>query len=284
MDDEVLVVIGVGGMGQAIARRQGTGRKVVLADFNTETLDAAADRLTVEGHRVTTHHVDVSARESVVELARAASAIGRVAQVAHTAGLSGAQAPAAAILEVDLLGVALVLEVFGQVIAPGGAGIVIASMAGHFIAPFTQEQETSLANTPADDLLRLPFTSPDVITDPHTAYSIAKRANQIQVQAASVTWGRRSARINSISPGIISTPQGQQELASEVGQTMRAMIEASAAGRIGTPDDIASAAAFLLGPESNFITGTDVLVDGGVVAAARAGRVQLSSEPARPRS
>lgn len=99
-----------------------------------------------------------------------------------------------------------------------------------------------------------------------------------------MTWGRRGARINSISPGIISTPQGQLELASEVGQTMRAMIQASAAGRIGTPDDIASAAAFLLGPESNFITGTDVLVDGGVVAAARAGEVKLSTEPTQPRS
>jgi NAD(P)-dependent dehydrogenase (short-subunit alcohol dehydrogenase family) len=80
-------------------------------------------------------------------------------------------------------------------------------------------------------------------------------------------WGERGARINSISPGISSTPMGRDELASPLGDGMRVMIAASAAGRVGTPDDIAAAAEFLLGPHASFITGTDVLVDGGVTAA-----------------
>jgi NAD(P)-dependent dehydrogenase (short-subunit alcohol dehydrogenase family) len=271
MNANVLVVIGVGGMGLAIAGRLGSGKLVLLADVSEATLDGAADRLKIEGHHVVSQRVDVSSPESVNELAEAAAALGIVGAVAHTAGLSGAQASVKAILAVDLLGVALVLDKFGMLIGPGGAGVVIASMAGQLARPFTAEQEAVLARTSAEELLGLPFISADAITDPHTAYSMAKRANQIQVAAASVSWGRRGARVNSISPGIISTPQGQQELASGVGDRMRAMIDASPVRRIGTPDDIASAAAFLLGPESSFITGTDLLVDGGVVSAIRSG-------------
>ncbi|HEX9031164.1 MAG TPA: SDR family oxidoreductase [Streptosporangiaceae bacterium] len=273
MDGDVLVVVGTGGMGRAIAGRQGAGRKVLLADFDEAILRAAADSLEGDGHTVTTAHVDVSSPESVTALAETATALGSVAQVVHTAGLSPVQAPAAAILKVDLLGVALMLEVFGGVIAPGGAGVVIASMAAYMAAPLPAEQEAALAQTPARELLRLPFASPEAVTDPGMAYGLAKRANHLRVQAASVSWGERGARVNSISPGIISTPMSQQELGSASGQIMRAMLGASAAGRIGTPGDIAAAAAFLLGPESSFITGADLLVDGGVVAALRAGRL-----------
>lgn len=272
---DVLVVIGTGGMGQVIARRLGPGRAVLLADVNEDALQSSADALRRDGHQVTSRRVDVSSRDSVAGLAEAARSLGPVAQVAHTAGLSPAQATARAILAVDLLGTALVLEELGRVVAPGGAGVVIASMAGHLTPPLSADQEGQLANSPADELLSLPFASPEEVTDPGSAYALAKRANVLRVQAASSSWGQRGARINSISPGVISTSMGHQELESEVGPFMRAMVSASATGRIGTPDDIAAAAAFLLGPDASFVTGTDLLVDGGVVAAVRAGRVQL---------
>lgn len=268
---EVLTVIGVGGMGHAIARRLGAGKTVLLADYNEETLASVTESLSADGHDVESRSVDVSSPESVRGLAEHAASLGNVTQLAHTAGLSPSQASAEAILAVDLLGVALVLDEFGEVIAPGGAGVVIASMAGHMFPPLTAEQEHALGHTPARELLGLEFVSPQKITEPGIAYGIAKQANHIRVRAASARWGRRGARINSISPGIISTPMGQQELASPVGDGMRAMIAASATGRLGTPDDIASATAFLLGPDASFITGTDLLVDGGVIAAAKAG-------------
>jgi NAD(P)-dependent dehydrogenase (short-subunit alcohol dehydrogenase family) len=216
---------------------------------------------------VRTRSVDVSSAESVSALAEEAAALGSITQVAHTAGLSPSQASTAAILAVDLLGVALVLEEFAKVIAPGGAGVVIASMAGHMFPPLTPEQAQALIHAPAAELLQLPFVAE--VGEPGLAYGIAKQANHVQVQAASKVWGGRGARINSISPGIISTPMSQEELASPLGDGMRAMIAASAAGRMGTPDDIAAAAEFLLGPHASFITGTDVLVDGGVVSALR---------------
>ncbi|WP_156686092.1 SDR family oxidoreductase [Mycobacterium sp. Marseille-P9652] len=272
MARDVLTIIGVGGMGEAIARRLGSGKTVLLADYNEATLASVSESLAGHGHHVQSRRVDVASAESVHELAQYAASLGDVTQVAHTAGLSPVQASAEAILAVDLLGTALVLQEFGDVVARGGAGVVVASMAGHLVPPLAAEQERALAHNPPSELLQLDFVSG--ITEPNFAYPIAKHANQIRVRAAGAHWGRRGARINSISPGIISTPMGQQELASPVGDGMRAMIAMSATGRLGTPDDIAAAAAFLLGPDASFITGTDLLVDGGVIAAVKAGSGQ----------
>lgn len=267
----VLVIIGMGGMGQAVLRRSGAGQKVLLADFNESLLESVVAAALDEGYDVVSRQVDVSSRESVAALAATARELGAVTGVVHTAGLSPVQASVAAIWNVDLIGVALVLEEFEKVIARGGSGIVIASMAAYLGGgAIPAEVLADLAAKPADDLLLIPFVAG--IDNPGYAYSVAKRANQVRVQAAGVRWGGRGARVNTISPGVISTPMGQQELAGESGAQMRAMIEGSGTKRVGTPGDIANAAAFLLGPDSSFMTGTDVLVDGGVVAAVATGQ------------
>ncbi|ALR10600.1 short-chain dehydrogenase [Mycobacteroides saopaulense] len=271
MSDEVVVVTGVGGMGKVIARRQGLGKTLLLADYNEQGLQAVVAELKADGHNVIGHRVDVSSRESVSELVAAAAALGRVTQVAHTAGLSPAQAPASAILAVDLVGVALVLEEFGTIIAAGGAGVVIASMAGHMPMELSADQERELATVGAEDLLALPYVAS--IEYPAVAYQLSKRANHIRVRSAARHWGSRGARINSISPGVVSTKMGHQELASETGAVTKALIEGSASRRIGTSDDIAAVTAFLLGPEASYITGTDLLVDGGVIASVRSGQL-----------
>jgi NAD(P)-dependent dehydrogenase (short-subunit alcohol dehydrogenase family) len=271
MTTEVLVVIGVGGMGQAIARRQGAGKTVLLADFNEETLGSVAWTMTRDGYKVQTVVVDVSSADSVDCLVRRATELGSITQLVHTAGLSPTQASAEAVLRVDLFGVALVLEAFSEIIAPGGAGVIIASMAGHLFPALTAEQEYALAHTPARKLLELPHVNPDNVIDSALAYGLAKQANHISVRQASLAWGRRGARVNSISPGTIATPMGHLELDSPMGEGIRGLVAASAAARLGAPEEIAAAAAFLLGPEASFITGTDLLVDGGVVAALRCG-------------
>ncbi|WP_312180546.1 SDR family oxidoreductase [Arthrobacter sp.] len=271
MTANVLVVIGAGGMGQAVLRRSGAGKKILLADFNEALLEDAVATALAEGYDVASHSVDVSSRTSVAGLAATARELGTVTGVVHTAGLSPVQAPVEAIWKVDLFGVAVVLEEFEKVIAPGGAGVVISSMAAYMAGgQISAEDLASLAAKPAAELLQLPFIT--AIDNPGYAYSVAKRANQVRVQAESVRWGGRGARLNSISPGVVSTPMGQQELAGESGAQMRAMIEGSGTGRLGTPGDIANAAAFLLSSDASFITGVDLLVDGGVVAALDSGR------------
>jgi NAD(P)-dependent dehydrogenase (short-subunit alcohol dehydrogenase family) len=231
-------------------------------------LEAEAGSLAATGYDVVSHVVDVSLKDSVEALAAEAAARGPVNAVVHTAGVSPVQAAVDAIIRVDLVGTALMLDAFGRVMNAGGAGVFISSMAGT-MATLDPEFERALASTPTEHLAGLHQLSPGRIADPGTAYVVAKRANQVRVRPASLVWGRRGARVNTISPGIISTAMGASELDGPSGETMRAMIAGSGTGRIGTPQDIAGVVDFLISRDADFITGTDVLVDGGVVASLR---------------
>jgi NAD(P)-dependent dehydrogenase (short-subunit alcohol dehydrogenase family) len=275
MPSDVVVVIGTGGIGQAIARRQGAGRTVLLADHSEPVLTAAKEALEADGHAVCARHADVSSRESVRALAQAAAGLGAVVNVVNTAALSPAQAPPATILAVNLAGTALVLEEFADVIAPGGAGLVISSMIGHMPPLLNLETARLLGQTPAGELLALPALSEQAVPDSVAAFAISKQANHARAQAAAVTWGERGARVNSLSPGIIITSLARETMSGPGAEYFKKMIAASAAGRAGTVDEIATAAAFLLGPDAGFITGTDLLIDGGVIAALRTGRLTL---------
>lgn len=211
--------------------------------------------------------MDVSSREAVRALVETAAGSGEVTGLIHAAGVSPSQAPPATILKVDLYGTALVLEEFGDVIARGGAGVVIASQSGHRLSPLPVEQNKALATTPVEGLLGLPFLQPDRVADSLHAYQLSKRGDSLRVMAEAVRWGKRGARLNAISPGIVVTPLAKDELAGPRGAGYRRMIEASPAGRAGTPDEVATVAALLMGPDGGFITGSDVLMDGGVTAA-----------------
>jgi NAD(P)-dependent dehydrogenase (short-subunit alcohol dehydrogenase family) len=263
----VIVVIGAGQIGQAIARRVGAGKHVLLADMRPDNAIAAAEVLGNAGYDVSVATVDVSSRQAVLALVETASGLGDVTGLIHAAGVSPTQAAPATILRVDLYGTALVLEEFGNVIARGGAGVVIASQSGHRLPPLTVEQNKALATTPVEELLRLPFLQPDQVTDPLHAYQLAKRGNVLRVMAEAVRWGKRGARVNAISPGIIITPLAMDELTGPRGAGYRRMIELCPAGRAGTPDEVGTVGALLMGPDGGFITGSDFLMDGGVTAA-----------------
>jgi NAD(P)-dependent dehydrogenase (short-subunit alcohol dehydrogenase family) len=263
----VVVVIGSGSIGQAIVRRVSVGKHILLADLRQDNANAAAEVLENAGYEVSVATVDVSSREAVHALADKATAVGDITGFIHAAGVSPTQASPETILKVDLYGTALVLEEFGNVIARGGAGVVIASQSGHRLSPLTVEQNRALATTPVEQLLGLPFLQPDQVRDSLHAYQLSKRGNSLRVMAEAVRWGRRGARVNTISPGIIMTPLAKDELGGPRGEGYRRMIEGSAAGRAGTPDEVATVAALLMGPDDGFITGSDFLMDGGVTAA-----------------
>jgi NAD(P)-dependent dehydrogenase (short-subunit alcohol dehydrogenase family) len=264
---EVTVVIGAGQIGQAIARRVSAGKHVLLADLHEDSADAAAQVLADAGFDVSTAAVDVSSRESVHALAGAAAVLGDITGVIHAAGVSPSQAAPEVILRVDLYGTALVLEEFGNIIAPGGSAVVIASQSGHRLGALTAEQDAALATTPADELLSLPMLQPAQVTDSLQAYQLAKRGNSLRVMAEAVRWGKRGARVNTISPGIIITPLARDELTGPRGEGYRRMLELSPAGRAGTPDEVGTVGALLMGHDGAFITGSDFLMDGGVTAS-----------------
>jgi NAD(P)-dependent dehydrogenase (short-subunit alcohol dehydrogenase family) len=262
---EVVVVTGTGGMGRAIARRLGAGHALVLADASDQQLRDAAEVLRAEGLDVHPVSVDVASERDVAELAATASGLGSVRCLVHTAGVSPVQATPQQIVEVDVIGTARILDAFEPLVEPGTVAVCIASMAGTMtsLPPDVLHQ---LAVTPTDELHALSLLDPTAMNS-GAAYGLAKRANQARVQAASVAWGRRGGRVVSISPGVISTPMGRAELSGPFGEGMREMIERSGTRRVGTPDDIAAAVEFLVSPAASFITGTDLLVDGGVIAA-----------------
>jgi NAD(P)-dependent dehydrogenase (short-subunit alcohol dehydrogenase family) len=252
-------------MGEAVARRLGAGRAVVIADFDEAQLERVSAALQGDGYDVHAVRVDVSSARDVTMLAATAAELGTIRCVVHTAGVSPVQATSQQIVDVDVIGTARVLDAFEPHVRPGTVAVCIASMAGT-MTTLAPDVLKLLAVTPTDVLAALPVLDPEAM-DPGTAYGIAKRANHVRVQAASIRWGRRGGRVVSISPGIISTPMGQAELSGPFGDAMRSMIEMSGCHRIGTPDDIAAAVEFLVSPAASFITGTDLLVDGGVVAA-----------------
>lgn len=263
----VLVVIGTGGMGLTAARRLASGRRLLLADYSPARLESAASALAAEGHTVESQVVDVSDLGSVEKLAAAAGSAGHLDAVIHTAGVSPVMATARQIYEVDLLGTAHVIDAFLPVASAGTSLVCVASMAGHF-ASLPADFERHLATAPTGELLHHPGIDLD-LANSGAAYTIAKRGNQLRVQAAAHAWGRNGARLNTISPGVIFTPMGQQELEGPQGAQIQGLVDLSGARRYGTPDDIAAAVSFLVGPDSTFITGNDILVDGGAIAAQR---------------
>ena len=214
--------------------------------------------------------MDVSSRESVQAVADKAAELGAVQYVILSAGVSPSQASPQTIVKVDLYGTALVLEIFGDVIAAGGAGVMIGSQSSHRLPPLSERELRDLATTPTEQLLDLPIVKE--IDDSLRAYQIAKKANALRVQMEAVRWGRRGARVNCISPGIIYTPLALDELNSpERGAFYRDMLANIPAQRGGTPDEVAALAEVVL--TGGYISGSDFLIDGGATAKFWWGRI-----------
>lgn len=263
----VIILIGAGAIGIAIARRISIAKTILVADQSQESLDKAVQILTDAGYTVSQTLVDISSQVSVQALSQKASQLGSINGLILSAGVSPSQASPEMILKVDLYGTAIVLEEFGQTIAHGGAAVVIASQSGHRLPPLSVEQNNLLATTPTNQLLALEMLQPANIKDALHAYQISKRGNSLHVMAEAVRWGKRSARVNTISPGIIITPLANDELNGPRGQMYKSMIKNSPAGRAGTADEVATVAALLMGEDGGFITGSDFLMDGGATAA-----------------
>ena len=273
---EVVALLGAGSMGMAIAERVAQNRTVLLGDISEKALEAARQKLEYSGYSVETMRVDASDKESIYAFAARAKELGPVKYYIHTAGASPNQTNPQHMIKLDLIGSAYALDAFGEVMAKDGAGILISSQTGYMLPePLTNEQEYALTMTPADELAQLPMLQPDVIVNSGIAYIMSKRANQLRVRKAAIDWGRRAARINTISPGVVVTPLAYDEFRA-AGEGYQKMIESSAMHRVGNPAEIANAAQFLLSDQASFITGTDLLVDGGTIAAIKTGEYQLT--------
>ncbi|MGD1819125.1 MAG: SDR family oxidoreductase [Pleomorphochaeta sp.] len=276
MAKEVVVLVGAGSIGQAIARRVGSGKHIVLADINEKNALIASDILEHAGFETSVITVDISSRKSILNLIEHAQEFGPIKNLINAAGLSPSQAPIEAILKVDLYGTAVLLEEFGKVICENGSGIVISSQSGHRLGNISIEESNQLALTPFEELLNLAFLK----TIPNTlkAYQYSKRCNVLRVMSESIKWGKKGATLNSISPGIIITPLAKDELDGPRGAGYRKMLNLCPAKRAGTPDEVGALSEFLMSNKGKFITGSDMLIDGGTTASYWYGDLQYLQE------
>ncbi|KAG9256880.1 uncharacterized protein F5Z01DRAFT_634443 [Emericellopsis atlantica] len=264
-----IAITGSGGIGTSIARRIANGRRIFLSDVSQVNLDGAAEALRRDGHTVETHLVDVSKYDQVKAFADAAAASTALQAVIHTAGVFPSQGSISQIMEVDLLGTANVLDAFYEVAMPGQSIVCVGSGSAHVMKEEVPlEVLDHLARAHRDALLSHPAIQATV--SPLLAYQIAKRGSLARVQLMAKEFGLKGARVNIISPGMIATERGRLELE---GDMLRAYIEMltkeCAIDRLGTVYDVSNLVEFLVSDRASFISGADVVVDGGVAAAQR---------------
>lgn len=266
------VVVGAAsGMGAAIARRLG-GRRIVLADLDVDGAERVADELraatggvgAAAGADVEVRRCDLADDDDVAALVSAVGERGELGALVMTAGLSPTMAPGRRIYEVDLLAPARLVAAFEPTAGAGSVALLFASMAGH-LAPADAGVDAVLDAPGApsffDDLAAAGID----VDEPAIAYTLAKRGLMRLARREAGSWGKRDARLLTLSPGIVDTPMGRQEAASQ--PMMATMVTGSPLGRELTADEVAAVAAFLVSDAASAMTGTDVLVDGGVIAA-----------------
>ena len=264
---KVMILAGAGQIGMAIARRMGTGMKIIIGDKKLQNAEMIADIMNKAGFDVAPIEMDLSSRDSIKNIIAKAQEFGEITMLVNAAGVSPSQAPIEAILKVDLYGTAVLLEEVGKVIARGGVGVTISSQSGWRMPQLTAEQDARLAMTPTEELLKLEILQPKNIKDTLHAYQMAKRCNEKRVMAEAVKWGERGARINDIAPGIIVTPLAIDEFNGPRGDFYKNMFAKCPAGRPGTANEVANVAELLMSEKGAFITGSTFLVDGGATAS-----------------
>lgn len=263
----VMLWAGAGQIGMAIARRMGTGLKIIVGDKKSENAAKMARIMNDAGFDVESVEMNLADSDSIRAFIAKGKEYGSINMLINAAGVSPSQASIEDILRVDLYGTAVLLEEVGKVIAPGGVGVTISSQSGKRMAQLTADEDALLACTPTEKLLSLELLQPENIKDTLHAYQMAKRCNEKRVMAEAVKWGERGARINSISPGIIVTPLAIDEFNGPRGDFYKNMFAKCPAGRPGTADEVANVAELLMSDKGAFISGTDFMCDGGATAS-----------------
>ncbi|WP_162527206.1 SDR family NAD(P)-dependent oxidoreductase [Sphingomonas solaris] len=262
-DNTLAVVTGAaGGMGRAIADAfAAEGRPLILSDLLREPLETVS--WTLSGH-VSTDLVsgDLTADEYPNRLIAALKGR-RIGALVHTAGVSPSMADGRRVFAINFTATKRLVEALLPSMAQGGVAVLIASNSGQILSrPMFDNAVRKMLRGKSPLIARL------MLRSSRTAYPLSKRAVQLYAQAMAPAFGAAGARIVSLSPGIIDTDMGRLEY--EAGPEMQRMIDVTPLGRSGRAEEIASVVAFLASPKASYISGTDILVDGGTIAGIEA--------------
>jgi NAD(P)-dependent dehydrogenase (short-subunit alcohol dehydrogenase family) len=265
-DLPLAVVVGAGGMAMAVARRLGPGHRLLIADRDGEHLARQVARLDEEGHDAVGLRCDLTSAGDVAALAEQAAAAGPVKVLANVVGLSVAAGDFDLIMRVNLIGAARVAEAFLPVLAPGGCGVFVSSSSAH-MSPVAPELWPLLDAPTAPDFLDRLHAALGDKAEVNLAYPLSKAALNRMCLRLAAPWGRRGLRIFSMSPGLIATPMGAEAYKHSAGK--RKLFDAVPVGREATMLEVADLVAFLVSDRASYLSGTDILMDGGLIAALR---------------
>lgn len=268
LDWPTAVVVGAGGLGMAVARRLGLSHRLLVADRDADHVEQQCVALRGDGYDAVAVVCDVTRPADIARVAAEAAARPAVRTLANVVGLSPAAKDFHAIMAVNLVGASGMAEAFAEVLEPGGAAVFISSSAAH-MQPLP-EAILSLLDTPLqDDFVETLAAALGKDADANRAYTYSKAGLNRMCRRNAASWGQRGLRIVSLSPGLIATPQGAESYKHSPGKV--ALFEAIPVGRECSMIEIAGVVAFLVSDQASYITGTDILVDGGLIATVRPG-------------
>lgn len=256
----IVITGGAGGIGQACARKFKED-KIIITDYSQELVDDAVTKLTKEGYDVKGIACDITDKKDIDKLINFVSTLGQLHSFIHTAGVSGTVKDVKKVFEIDLVATDMLIEAFQKLAVKDSVAVLFASMMAHTVPP-NSKYDTALENPQNPDSFET--INSFVKDDSDRMYNFAKRGVLLLSHKYVDKWGAKAARIVTVSPGVIETPMALKA-AKEHPERMKMIKQATPLKRNGTAEDVADVVKFLTSDAARFVTGADVLIDGGVI-------------------
>lgn len=258
-DQLIVITGGAGGIGTACARKF-KNHPLIITDYSKELVEEAVAKLRKDGYNAKGIACDITDKKDIEKLRQFVAEQGTLKALIHTAGVSGTMKDLNRLFTINLVATEMLIEAFYKLATKNSVAILFSSMMGHSI-PADKEYDDALSNPQKTESFEI--VEKFIDNDSDTLYNFTKRGVRLLMKNNTSKWGQKGARMVTISPGVIETPMALKA-AKEHPKRMEMINQLTPLQRMGKPEEIANVVAFLASDQSSFITGTDILVDGGV--------------------